>query len=137
MSASVDPTPDQLDALAALGEPPAPLVMLNLLRFRDEAAYPEGSGAEPCSGRHAYRCYGAAVQGPLAAAGGRVVWAGAAELSVVAPEGESWDEVLLVEYPSRDAFLDMIATPEYQAAVPHRRAALADSRLVLTRPATP
>ena len=132
---SVDPTSEQLAALAALPDPPAPLAMLNLLRFRDEAAYPEGVDAEPCSGAHAYRRYGAAASGPLAAAGGRVLWMGAAELAVIAPEGEDWDEVLLVEYPSRDAFLGMLATPEYQAAVPHRRAALADSRLILTRPA--
>lgn len=132
---SIDPTPDQLAALAALPDPPAPLVMVNLLRFRDEAGYPDGVDAEPCSGRRAYRRYGAAASGPLADAGGRVVWMGAAEQSVIAPEGEDWDEVLLVEYPSVEAFLGMIATPEYQAAVPHRRAALADSRLILTRPA--
>lgn len=132
---TIDPTADQLAALAALPDPPAPLVMLNLLRFRDEADYPDGLEAEPCSGRHAYRRYGAAAAGPLAEAGGRVLWMGAAELAVIAPEGEAWDEVLLVEYPGRDAFLGMIATPAYQAAVPHRRAALADSRLILTRPA--
>ena len=35
-----------------------PIVMINLLRYRERAAYPEGSGAEPCSGRDAYRRYG-------------------------------------------------------------------------------
>jgi uncharacterized protein (DUF1330 family) len=63
-----------------------------------------------------------------------VLWAGEGLLPVIAPEGEAWDEVLLVQYPSRAAFLQMIARPDYQAAVPHRRAALLDSRLLATRP---
>ena len=133
---SIDPTADQLAALAALADPPEPLVMLNLLRFRDQAGYPEGFDAEPCTGAHAYRRYSAQAAPQLAAVGGRVVWMGTGGLSVIAPEDEPWDDVLLVEYPSRDAFLRMIATPAYQAALPHRRAALLDSRLIASRPVT-
>ena len=129
---SIDPTDDQLAALADLPDAPEPLVMLNLLRYRDEAAYPEGFDAEPCSGRHAYRRYSAQAAPQLAAVGGRVLWMGSGRLSVIGPEGEGWDEVLLVEYPSREAFLTMLATPAYQAGVPHRRAALLDSRLIAT-----
>ena len=66
-------------------------------------------------------------------AGGRVVWAGEVAGTVIAPDGEGWDDAVLVEYPSRKAFLDMIARPDYQAAVPHRTAALEDSRLIATR----
>jgi hypothetical protein len=54
-------------------------------------------------------------------------------VSVIAPEGEEWDDAVLVEYPSRKAFLDMLALPDYQAAVFHRTAALDDSRLIATR----
>ena len=44
------------------------------------------------------------------------------------------DELLLVRYPSKAAFLSMLADPEYRAATEHRTAALADSRLIATTP---
>ena len=40
-----------------------------------------------------------------------------------------WDEIILVEYPSRMAFEQMISSSEYQVDVIHRTAALEDSRL--------
>jgi uncharacterized protein (DUF1330 family) len=65
---------------------------------------------------------------------GRVLWAAAATYTVVAPPGERWDDVLLVEYPSRQAFLEMVDRHDYQTAAVHRTAALEDSRLIATRP---
>jgi uncharacterized protein (DUF1330 family) len=55
---------------------------------------------------------------------------------VIGPEGEQWDDVLLVQYPSRRAFLTMVGRADYQQAVVHRRAALADSRLIATAAVT-
>jgi len=52
--------------------------------------------------------------------------------TLIAPEAEEWDDALLVEYPSRAAFLEMVSQPEYLAAAPHRSAALEDSRLIAT-----
>ncbi len=78
-----------------------PVVMLNLLAFR-----PEG-------GRERYEEYGAAVAPLLEKAGGRIVFLGQ-PASVLLGE-DSWDLVVLVEYPSRQAFLDMIGSAEYQA----------------------
>jgi hypothetical protein len=55
---SVEPSPERLQAF--LAEPDdAPLVMVNLLRYRERAEYPAGAGAAPCSGREAYQRYGA------------------------------------------------------------------------------
>ena len=48
---------------------------------------------------------------------------------------EVWDDLLVVEYPSARAFLQMISDPEYQAGGVNRTAALADSRLFRTSPA--
>jgi uncharacterized protein (DUF1330 family) len=110
--------------------------MLNLLRYRERALYPAGSGAAPCSGREAYQRYAAVALQKVASVGGRIVWMGAVAASVIAPAGEEWHDVALVEYPSRKAFLAMIALPDYQAAVVHRTAALEDSRLVATRAQT-
>ena len=129
---SVEPSAEQLRALAESGDDDSPVVMLNLLRYREKAAYPEGFEAEPCSGREAYQRYAAVALQRVASVGGRILWMGRARTTVIAPEGEAWDDVVLVEYPSRKAFLEMVSQPEYLAAAPHRTAALADSRLVAT-----
>lgn len=110
-----------------------PIVMLNLLRYRDQAAYPEGSDAAPCSGREAYQRYSEVALRTVAEVGGEIVWFGAVSDSVIAPAGEEWDDVALVRYPSRRAFIEMIARPDYQAGAGHRTAALADSRLIATK----
>ena len=75
--------------------------MLNLLRFK------------PDGGRERYAEYGAAVTPLLEKAGARVVFLG--ESGAATARRRSWDSVLLVEYPTRQAFLDMIASAEYQA----------------------
>lgn len=106
--------------------------MINLLRYAEQAGYPSDFDASPCSGREAYQRYGAVAQQTIASVGGRILWLGQVQALVIAPEGEAWDDAVLVEYPSRKAFIEMINQPEYQAAAPHRTAALADSRLIAT-----
>ena len=130
---TVEPTAEGLAALEGL-EDDGPLVMINLLRYRGQAAYPDGFAAEPCSGREADQRYGAVATRTVAEVGGSLVWLGAVRATVIAPEHETWDDAVLVQYPSRKAFLDMIARADYQAAAPHRTAALADSRLIACRP---
>jgi uncharacterized protein (DUF1330 family) len=133
---SIDPSPDQLRQLLADASDESPIVMINLLRYRDRAEYPQGSDAAPCSGREAYQRYGALVLPMLGEVGASVLWGGSAKQTVIGPEGERWDEVLLVQYPSRRAFLAMVGRADYQQAVTHRRAALADSRLIATAAVT-
>ena len=88
-------------AFAARAGDGTPVVMLNLLRF-----HPEG-------GRERYEEYGAAVAPLLEKAGAQVRFLGQSALPLL---GEKhWDLVLLVEYPTRQAFLDMIGSEEYQA----------------------
>jgi uncharacterized protein (DUF1330 family) len=111
------------------------IVMLNLLRFRARADYGEGAapGLAGVTGREAYSRYGKAVLPLLWEVGGQVLWMGNARAGIIVPDGESWDEVVLVHYPSRRAFLRMVRSDAYQAIMHHRTAALADSRLVETR----
>ena len=45
---------------------------------------------------------------------------------------EQWDIVILVRYPTRRHFVEMLADPDYQAIAPVRAAALEDSRLIET-----
>lgn len=125
---AIDPTRESFKQLFERVPAKGPIVMLNLLAFRDQAA----DGAR--TGRQAYGAYSVAVQPLLAAAGARVQWIGDAHHALIAPSGETWDEVLLVEYPSRDAFAAMIQSPAYAAIVHHRTAALRDSRLIACTP---
>jgi uncharacterized protein (DUF1330 family) len=133
---SIEPSPEQLQTLFADSQDDAPVVMINLLRYRDRAAYPPDVEAGPCSGREAYERYGAAVMPLLAALGAKVVWRGTVKRTVIGPDDARWDDALLVQYPSRKAFLTMVSSPDYQRISVHRAAALADSRLLATEAAS-
>lgn len=129
---TVNPTPDSVKRLVAKVPPGIPVVMLNLLRFRDRADYAPETELPPCTGREAYAEYMRLVEPILARVGGKLIWKGEARHAFIAPDGEDWDEVLLVAYPSREAFLDMLKSPDYQAITIHRTAALEDARLIAT-----
>jgi uncharacterized protein (DUF1330 family) len=109
-----------------------PVVMVNLLRYRDQADYPPGTEKESVTGRQAYERYSQRVLPRLRTVGARPIWRADARACLFAPKGEAWDEVVLVRYPSRSAFARMISDPGYQADAIHRTAALADSRLIAT-----
>lgn len=125
---AVNPTPEQLQRVLAETPKDQPVVMLNLLRFRDRADYPDD--APERTGREAYSLYMAEAAACVKAVGAEVIWSGRSVGSLIAPPDESWDQVLLVRYPSIDAFMAMIESPEYKGVVKHRTAAIRDSRLV-------
>jgi uncharacterized protein (DUF1330 family) len=129
---SIEPSPGTLEQLLAEANDESPLVMINLLRYRERADYPEGSDAAPCSGREAYQRYIALVLPILGEIGARVLWRGSVKHVVIGPEGEKWDEAFLVEQPSRRALLNMVSRADYSRAAVHRTAALGDSRLIAT-----
>jgi len=125
---AVNHTPAQLKQVLADTPKDQPVVMLNLLRFRDRASYDDNSGER--SGREAYELYIQEAAACVSAVGAEVIWSGHSVGSLIAPPEESWDQVLLVRYPSIDAFMAMIESSEYKGVVKHRTAALSDSRLV-------
>ncbi|HYD94941.1 MAG TPA: DUF1330 domain-containing protein [Noviherbaspirillum sp.] len=132
MARSIDPTPESVRQLAANLPSGTPVVMLNLLRFRAQAAYAADRQQPARSGREAYATYAAEVVPHLKQVGGTVIWQGEARHAFIAPPDERWDEVLLVEYPSKEAFLSMLKSPAYQEITFHRTAALEDARLIAT-----
>ena len=72
-------TQDAWDDLARSVPPGIPVLTLNLLRFRDEAQYPEGTDHAPCSGRTAYYERYAHITVPIALAeGGTLILSGSA-----------------------------------------------------------
>jgi uncharacterized protein (DUF1330 family) len=128
----VDPNRDSFRAWMA-GDLTAPVVMLNLLRFRDQADYsgaPELALAGPATGAQAYRAYMAAAGPLIQSCGAEVVFSGEAGPTLIGPADEAWDLVLLVRYPSGADFLAFTSSEAYLAVKGHRTAALADSRLV-------
>ena len=114
-----------------------PIHMLNLIRLRALAEYPadhpcHGDGA---SGAEAYRRYGQTIAPHLGRLNSRQVWAGKPQVMVTGPGSEAWDLAFIVEYPGTQAFIDMVRDPDYRAnVVPHRTAAVADSRLLCLSP---
>jgi len=130
---TIEPTDDQLRAFAREAVDDAPIIMLNLLRYRAQAHYSAHPHESPCSGRDAFKRYAKLSIVCIEASGGKVLFMGNAAASVIGPVDEQWDDIFLVQYPSRAAFLQMIATPEYRAINFHRSAALQDSRLIPVR----
>jgi len=114
----IHPSADQIRALRDMALD-GPIFMLNLLRFAADG------GAED------YARYGQAAAPFLSKSGASVRYLGNVQATVIG--GESWDEVVLVEYPSLAAFLQMTGDPDYPSAL--RAGALTDSRLYCTQPA--
>ena len=129
---ALHPTRDSLADFLREAPAATPIVMLNLLRFQPLAAYTPGTAGSAATGRQAYDEYVRLLFPILSALGGQLVWRGQAKSTLIAPQGEQWDEVLLVRYPAREAFLQMTRSPDYKAIVHHRTEALEDSRLVAT-----
>lgn len=130
MAGYVDPTRETFAAFRAQDRA-GPIHMLNLVRFRERAAYPDGREA---TGAEAYAAYGRESHPVFSRLGGRIVWRGAFELMLIGPANELWDECFIAEYPSVAAFAEMIRDPVYREAVKHRQAAVADSRLIRLQP---
>jgi uncharacterized protein (DUF1330 family) len=103
-------------------DPCGPVVMLNLLRFRD-------------GGRDSYDRYASALNETfLPRYGAEVLYAGDGSTPLVAEQGQDWDAVLLVRYPSRQAFSRMVADPEYQQVTHLRTEAVTEAVLQATTP---
>ena len=132
---SVDPSRAQFDAFKALPRD-EPIHMLNLIRLRERADYPQGHPRHGMgdSGRDAYRAYGRETAPLFARLGGRQVWLGRPEAMVTGPAQERWDIAFVAAYPHAGAFLAMVTDPAYREIVVHRQAAVADSRLIRMAP---
>lgn len=123
-------------AYDAAPAPDGPIVMVNLLKFRPTAQYRDGSDAH-LTGRQAYQRYAVEVGKLVQRYEGRVVFVGDVTALQIGNVEDLWDEVALVEYPSRAAFHAMTEAPEWQAIATHREAGLAGQLNIETSPAWP
>lgn len=114
-------------AAFAADDRPGPVHMLNLIRLRPQVTYVDGRIS---TGMEAYEAYSRLSAPVLAELGGRIVWRGDFELSLVGPPETLWDIAFIAEYPSPSAFVRMMRDPRYREAMAHRQAGVADSRLI-------
>ena len=128
---TIDPAPGHFKQLLKEVPLDQPIIMINLLKFRAQANYPEASGHTPCSGKEAYQRYETASSEKIKAAGGSILSMGAVLGTVIAPDTEGWDTALLVRWPSFQTFIDVIMDSEYQKGTIHRTSALEDARLIM------
>jgi uncharacterized protein (DUF1330 family) len=112
---AVDPTGQDLKRFLA-ADPDGPVVMLNLLRF----------GAD---GADRYAEYLRHFRPHAERIGATVLYYGTGGPPVVADQGQDWDAVLLVSYPSRRAFCDLVRDPDYQRGTHLRTSALTEAVL--------
>ena len=108
-----------------------PVVMLNLMRFRDRSLDGDGSGWD------AYLRYSALTVPMIKARGGTLLWTGDAKaVALGAQAGNQWDYLALVYYPSVAAFIDMMTSADYEnRSDPHRRNGCADHVIIATKEA--
>lgn len=116
---AVDPRGADLKRYLA-EDPGGPVVMLNLLRFKVDG------------GRERYLEYVEHFRTTAAPHGAEVLYVGDGSTPLVAEEGQAWDAVLLVRYPSRQAFSDMVRDPAYSAGTHLRTEALQEAVLQAT-----
>lgn len=131
----LQPTTEQITRFTK-DEHDGPIVMVNLLKFKDKATYADGDAeaAQNLTGQQAYAIYGAEVAklGADPEIGIKTIYFGPAHGFLIG-EGD-WDAVALARYPSRVHMARMMRDPRYQAAHRHREAGLKHQDLIETRP---
>lgn len=129
---AVYPNAEQIAQMQEKG-PDGPIVMVNLLKFRDRARYRDGR-ASALSGRDAYMLYGAKVGAIVEKRRGRVLYAGDVTFMMLGAATPLWDEIALALYPNRKALFEMPTSPEWMEIAVHRDAGLEGQLNIETTP---
>ena len=121
------PTPEQIQALLK-GPADRPVVMLNLLRFKERATKPD----EDLTGEEAYQRYADEMVRFVESKGGRVIWSGRVDGQVIGDGAEDFHMAALMEYPSRKVFVEIATDPYVQEIGVHRASGLEGQWLLAT-----
>lgn len=114
------PTTEQIQDFLS-GPPDEPVVMLNLLQFKETA---DGDDAGR-SGRDAVMLYSRAMKDFVEARGGTYVLAATIDSQVIGAGGEGFEFVGIMRYPSRQAYVELAGDPEVARTIgKHREAGL-------------
>ena len=125
---AVYPTASRVEALMA-DDSGGAVVMVNLLRFRAKAVYPDGRPSD-LTGRQAYNLYAAPMQNVIEQGGGKVLFGGDIASLVIGDVEDLWDTCVLVEYPPAAAFAAIVTSPEVAEIGVHRAAGLEGQLLI-------
>lgn len=127
----VDPSEAALNAMFSLPKD-EPIHMLNMIRLRDKAVYPAGSefAGMGWTGAQAYAEYRRHAGPAVARVGGKSIYAGKPQLTLIGPEDEQWDSIFIIYYSDVGGLLALNQDPEFQKNALHRKAGVADSRLI-------
>ena len=123
---NVDPTRAQFDQFKGLPRD-IPMMMLNLIKFRAQAVYPNG---ETVTGAEAYKNYERESLPIFLRVGGEIIWRGKPEGVLIGPLEERWDIAFIARYPTAGSFMEMLTDEHYKLAVVNRQVAVDDSRLI-------
>ncbi len=102
----------------------APIYMINLLKFRERAEYPDGRETN-LSGREAFLLYAEGVDKCLSEVGGHIEFSGEVRRMWIGSVEDLWDDIAIAMYPSRAALLQMMQLPMMDEIGVHRTAGLA------------
>ena len=95
-----------------------PITMVNILKFKEKS----GQGEE--TGREAYLRYSKNMAPLVKAAEGTVVWMGNMAQTIIGDYETQPDMILIISYPTKEHFIAMSTTPEYEEISKDRKLAL-------------
>ncbi|MEL7500762.1 MAG: alpha/beta fold hydrolase [Planctomycetota bacterium] len=106
-------------------------LMVNLIKYRKLAKYADGRKTD-LTGRQANSLY--SPIGFLARIGASIPYMGQVAEQLDSKSTPGWDEVAVVNYPSRAKFFEMVDDPEFRKRTVHKDAGLEFSQIVVTEP---
>lgn len=121
------PEPEQIKQLMQ-GPEDTPVVMVNLLSFKQEA----DGGNEGMTGQESYMRYGGNMKKFVESKGGRFLWTGRVDSMVLGESDFDFQVIALVEYPSRKAFLEIVSDQHVAEIGKDRAKGLAGQWLIAT-----
>jgi len=124
----LSPSREQIQAFLA-SEDPRPVVMVNLLTFRERAAYADGRETD-LTGEAAFAIYSGLMREIIERRGGCFRISTLLEGLVIGTGEMPWQRLALMEYPSRRAFAEIATSEEVRAAAVHRHAGLESQILI-------
>ncbi len=133
----INPGESQLIALIEAGYQ-GPLQFVNLLAFRERAIYPAGHelARAGLSGADAYGRYAEIAVEQVGRRGGRIILYNDVHQALIG-QTRPWDQIVVIEFPGTDTFVDMIRDRGYQASLVHRDAGLAEAVILITQSVLP
>lgn len=121
------PEPEQFQELMK-GPEDTPVVMVNLLSFKDRA----DGGNEGMTGEESYMRYGESMRKFVESKGGRFIWSGRVDSMVIGESDADFQVIALVEYPSRKAFVEIASSAHVAEIGKDRARGLAGQWLIAT-----